>query len=374
MKEKKKEVFPNLDLAKQLQEKGISLEPFFEQTPDVLCIAGFDGYFKKVNPAFQQLLGYSFEEIYSKPVNFFILDEDKKVTDSRREQLRHNKPLLNFENRYVKKSGEVVWLSWTSIPVPSERLVYAIAKEVTHVKKLEEERNQLLAKLSSVNKNLKLLTYSTSHDLRSPVANLQMVFDLLDMSRIKDEETIEILESMNMATQNLKDTLNEYLDVLEREEKEIEVAIEEVDLKAVFNQVSKSIDSLIKGSQTTFKIDFTAFHIIRFSPIYAESILLNLITNSIKYSKPGVPPIISISTKLKEEKRQLIFSDNGEGFDTGVLKDRMFGLRQKFTNHEDSKGIGLYLIHSNIQSMGGKIDVESEVGKGATFTITFKSS
>jgi len=370
----KKATSSNLDLAKQFHGKGISLEPFFEQSPDVLCIAGFDGYFKKVNPAFQQLIGYTFEEIYSKPVNYFILDEDKRVTASRREQLRNNKPLLNFENRYVKRSGEVVWLSWTSIPLPSERLVYAIAKEVTHVKKLEEERNQLLAKLSSVNKNLKLLTYSTSHDLRSPVANLQMVFDLLDMSKIKDEETIEILESMNLATQNLKETLNEYLDILEREEKEIEVQLEEVDLKAVFKQVSKSIDSLIKGSQTTFKFDFEAFHTICFSPVYAESMLLNLITNSIKYSKPGVPPVISISTKLKEGKRQLIFSDNGEGFDAGVLKDRMFGLRQKFTNHEDSKGIGLYLIHSNIQSMGGKIDVESEEGKGATFTITFKSS
>ncbi|WP_417589726.1 sensor histidine kinase [Owenweeksia hongkongensis] len=362
----------NLDSLIQFQKKDISLEPFFEQSPDVLCIAGFDGYFKKVNPAFQQLLGYPLEEIYSKPINDFILDEDKAVTDKRREQLKHDKPLLNFENRYVKRSGEVVWLSWTSIPLKSERLVYAIAKEITHVKKLEEERNILLAKLSNVNKNLKLLTYSTSHDLRSPVANLQMVFDLLDMSKIKDEETIEILESMNMATQNLKNTLNEYLDVLEREEKETEAEIEEVDLRAIFDQVCKSIDSLIKGSQATFKLDLKAFSIVHFSRIYAESIFLNLITNSIKYSKADEFPVISIRAKLNNGIKQLSFSDNGKGFDAIMLKDRMFGLRQKFTDHKDSKGIGLYLIHNNIQSMGGKIDVESEVGRGATFTITFK--
>lgn len=363
---------PYLQSTGACDAKKFSLEPFFEQSPDMFCIAGFDGYFKKVNPSFQKLISYSLEEIYERPINDFIHIEDRNVTDNRRVELRKNKPLLNFENRYVKSSGELVWLSWTAIPVYDEQLVYATAKDITHVKKLEEERNQLLGKLSRVNKNLKLLTYSTSHDLRSPVANLQMVFDLLDMSKIEDEETRDILETMNVSTQNLKETLNDYLDILEQEEKEIEVEAEELDLMEIFNQVSKSIDSLIKGSQTTFKLDFSAFGKVQFSQIYMESIFLNLITNSIKYSKPGVLPIISISAKRHGGKKQLIFSDNGKGFDTAIVKDRVFGLRQKFTDTKDSKGIGLYLVHNNIQSMGGQIDVESKIDKGTTFTITFK--
>lgn len=370
----RKATISNLDLAKQFQEKGISLEPFFEQSTDVLCIAGFDGYFKKVNPAFEKLMNYPREVLYSKPINDFIHEEDRHITEGRREDLRQNRPLLNFENRYVKSSGEVVWLSWTSIPVYNEELVYAIAKDITHVKKLEEERNLLLSKLSRVNKNLKLLTYSTSHDLRSPVASLQMVFDLLDMSKIEDAETREILETMNIVTQNLKKTLNNYLDTIESEEKDLDTVIDDVDLQDVFRNVTTSIDALIQGSQTKFKVNFTAFSKVRFSRVYMESVFLNLITNSIKYSKPGTFPLVSITTRLWEGKMQLVFSDNGKGFDPIMVKDKMFGLREKFTDQQDSKGIGLYLVHNNIQSMGGKIDVESEIDKGATFTITFKNS
>lgn len=361
----------NLELVKEFEEKGIVLDPFFELTSDVLCIAGFDGYFKKVNPAFEKLMGYPSEVLYSNPINEFIHEEDQRLTESHREQIRQNKPLLNYENRYVKQSGEVFWLSWTSIPVADEGLVYAIAKDVTHVKKLEEERNQLLAKLSRVNKNLKLLTYSTSHDLRSPVASLEMVFDLLDMSKIEDEESREILEAMNVATKTLKQTLNNYLNILEQED-ETEVAVEELSLMDVFRHVTQSIDSLVKSSQTTFELDFSAFETIPFSRIYLESTFLNLITNSIKYAKPEERPVISIKTQLYNGKKQLVFADNGRGFDPELVKDKMFGLRQKFTDLKDSKGIGLYLVHNNIQSMGGKIEVKSELGKGATFTISFK--
>lgn len=354
-----------------ISDQEFPLHPFFELSPDILCIAGFDGYFKKVNPALENLLGYSADELYSRSVNDFIFEGDKKITSSRRDELKENKPLLNFENRYVKRSGGLVWLSWTSIPIHEQKLVYAIAKDITHVKKLEEERNLLLERLSKTNRDLKLLSYSTSHDLRSPVANLQMVFNLLDFSKIQDEETLEILQSMETATKSLKHTLNDYLDAINLEES-MEVELEDIDLYGVFKQVSGSIDALIKGSQTEFKLEFSAFETIRFNRIYMESIFLNFITNSIKYSKPGVTPEVCISTKWKDGKKQLVFKDNGRGFDATSVKGKLFSLGQKFTDHADSKGIGLYLVNSHVQSMGGTIDVESELGKGATFTITFK--
>lgn len=370
MKERKDEI-PDLEYLKQLQGADFSLHPFFELSHDVLCIAGFDGYFRKVNPAFEKLMGYSAEELYSRPVNDFIHKEDQQITSKGRENLRNNQPLLNFENRYVRRSGELLWLSWTSIPVHAERLVYAIAKDITHLKKLEEERNLLLERLSKANRDLKLLTYSTSHDLRSPVANLQMVFNLLDFSKIQDQETLEILESMEMATESLKQTLNDYQDAINLEDA-TEVEMEDIDMTGVFRQVSGSIDALIKGSQTVFKFDFADFEAIRFNRIYMESIFLNFITNSIKYSKPGIIPEVYISTKWKDGKKQLIFKDNGRGFDATSVKGKLFSLGQKFTDHADSKGIGLYLVNSHVQSMGGTIDVESEIGNGATFTITSK--
>ena len=133
-------------------------ELFFELSPDLLCIAGFDGYFRKINPAVSKLLGYSIQELYSRPINDFVFEEDREITVKVRNELTKAKPLSNFENRYLTKSGEIIWLSWTSLPVESEQIVFAIAKNITHKKKLEAERNIILSNLTQANEDLKQLT------------------------------------------------------------------------------------------------------------------------------------------------------------------------------------------------------------------------
>ncbi|MBS1528184.1 MAG: PAS domain S-box protein [Bacteroidetes bacterium] len=120
-----------------------NLEFFFELSPDLLCIAGFDGYFKKINPAVSKTLGYTEEELFSRPINSFVHPDDQHATEYRRNLIRKGTPLLNFENRYLTKTGEIVWLTWTSMPVNSKKLVFAIAKNVTHRKRLEEYQRLL---------------------------------------------------------------------------------------------------------------------------------------------------------------------------------------------------------------------------------------
>lgn len=114
------------------------LEYFFEITPDWLCIAGFDGYFKKINPAVSVTLGYSDEELFTFPINSFIHPDDREFTDRQRLRLTEGHFLLNFENRYLTKAGSIVWLSWTSVPIARDRLVFCIAKNVTYRKRIEE--------------------------------------------------------------------------------------------------------------------------------------------------------------------------------------------------------------------------------------------
>ena len=140
---------------------SFSLEPFFNDSLDLLCIAGYDGYFRRVNPALINLLEYSEEELFSKKISDFIYEEDKNLTAGFRKNLKKNIPLLNFENRYVTKSGKLIWLHWTSIPLPEKKLIYAIAKNITHKKKLEKERTNHLFKLDKVNQDLKNLNYKT---------------------------------------------------------------------------------------------------------------------------------------------------------------------------------------------------------------------
>jgi PAS domain S-box-containing protein len=127
-----------------------NLDHFYELSPDLLCIVGFDGYFKKINPAVSKLLGYTEAELFEKQIREFIYPDDRNITDKNREHLLKNAPLLNYENRYIKKNGEIIWLSWTAMPVLDEQLVYAIAKNITQKKKQEEDRNLLVANLTTI--------------------------------------------------------------------------------------------------------------------------------------------------------------------------------------------------------------------------------
>ena len=346
---------------------------FFELSLDLMCIAGYDGYFKKVNTGFEKLLGYTSDELLSRPVNTFIHPDDVEITSKYRDSIRNGKPLLNFENRYITKSGEEVWLTWTSIPHPQQELVYAIAKNITHRKKIEDDRNSIIAKITMVNDELKRLTYSTSHDLRSPVNNLIAAFSLLDVTKVQDQETVEILNLLKLASEGLNSTLNTYVDTLVQKDKN-SVEITEVNFHESISLVTQSLSMLIKNSNTQIKVDFSGTSTVLFNRGYIDSIFLNLISNAIKYAKPHVNPVINIWTEIQNNRTILYVKDNGIGFDLEEIGDKIFGFNQKFHKNTDSKGIGLYLVRNHVESLGGSIKVESNLNDGSLFIIKFKST
>ncbi|PKD44086.1 PAS domain-containing sensor histidine kinase [Rhodohalobacter barkolensis] len=350
-------------------DKTYNLELFFEISADLLCIAGFDGYFKKVNPSLIKLLGYSENELLSKPINEFIYPEDREITSNYRGRIRSGTPLLNFENRYVTKKGETVWLSWTSMPVKDLNLVYAVAKNITHGKLLAEHRNLQLSKLTKSNSDLKQLTYSTSHDLRAPLGNLISILSILDISQGVDEEILNLLGLLKTSAEKMRVTLDKQIDTIKYSEN-ITGNVEEIDISECLSTVTQSIQSLIKDTETNIETRLEEFGSILYNRSYLESIFLNLITNSIKYAKPNTSPQILIQTKKEDQYRQIIFSDNGIGFEMDKVKDKIFGFNQTFHKNKDSEGIGLYLVYNHIRAMGGTIQVESEVNEGTTFTIT----
>ncbi|MEJ7780682.1 MAG: PAS domain-containing sensor histidine kinase [Daejeonella sp.] len=357
----------------QIDDPFYNFEHFFELSPDLLCIASFEGYFKRINPAVSKLLGYSDEELRSRPISEFVYEEDREMTRISRESiLRMSTPLVNFENRYQTKTGGIVWLSWTSMPVEKEQLIYAVAKNISSEKKIEAVRNEHLANLTKINKDLKQLSYTTSHDLRSPVNNLISLFSLLDASMIKDEETLKTIELLKTSAENLSEVLNHSVDALIQKDK-LQIKIEELDLLETLNTVLLSINSIIRNSKATVNTDFSVFDKINFNRAYLESIYLNLITNSLKYARPGLAPIITISARITNGIKQLTIADNGMGIDLEKVQDKIFGLNQKFHDHIDSKGIGLYLVYNHITNLNGRIDIKSKVNEGTEFIISFKT-
>lgn len=347
-----------------------NFEKFFDLSQDLFCIAGYDGYFKRINPAVSKLLEYSNEELLARPINDFVYKTDKEKTNLARNELKNKIPLFSFENRYLTKSGQIVWLLWTSIPVEEEKLIYAVAKNITHKKQLELERTLHLKKLTEINNEFKQLSYSTAHDLRSPVNNMLSIFELMDIENIKSKETLEFINILKSTTDTLKENLNQYIRLLNAKNQN-DYQLEEIDLNNSLNEVLTSINSLIQNSKATINIDFSKTNKVNFNKAYLKSIFLNLITNAIKYSKTDTLPNISILSEKRGNTTQLIITDNGIGFDLDKVKNKIFGLHQTFNEHIDSNGIGLYLVYNYITNLGGRISLESEVNKGAKFTITF---
>lgn len=151
----------NLDLFQKLKsalgselsrkKTEVELSQIFTFTPDMICVAGFDGYIKQINPAGLALLGYSLEEIRSHPIKSFVYEEDQSLTEENQNNLYNGKNLEGFENRYITKEGKVIWLSWTATSLPEQGIIYAVAKDITEEKGLRELNRHvgLLAKIGS---------------------------------------------------------------------------------------------------------------------------------------------------------------------------------------------------------------------------------
>jgi len=181
----------------------------------------------------------------------------------------------------------------------------------------------------------------------------------------------EIIHGFKTSTNLLNETINDLVKVVIIKDNP-SIQKEEVLIKDVFENVFNQLSFLISLHKPILKIELEKVTILNINKAYLESILLNLFTNAIKYRSPKRTLRIFVSSKEIGDTIILAFKDNGIGIDLERNKDKIFGLYQRFHNYPDSKGLGLYLVKSQVESMGGSIVVESEVDKGTTFIITFK--
>ena len=134
-----------LTIGAQLSRKKVETElaQIFNFTPDMICVADFDGYIKRMNTAGLEILGYSLEEICSRPLISFIHEEDRLQTQEKLTGLFKGESVQKFENRYITKEGKIVWLSWTANRVLEHGMIYAVAKNITEEKKLRELNSEV---------------------------------------------------------------------------------------------------------------------------------------------------------------------------------------------------------------------------------------
>lgn len=327
-----------------------------------------------VNPAFTNITGYKPKEIIGKPATEYFDRNSVKNNMSKLSQALKNKQELEFESYNTHKNGEKYWLNVTLLPISNSEGEHShwisIQREITKEKEREKEREQLINELTQNNKDLKQFSYITSHNLRAPLSNLTGLLDLLHDIPIENEELKEILNGFSSSTKMLNDTINDLVKVIVIKDS-LSIAKEKLHINEILNITLNQLNNIITFNKPEINLKIDKAPIIFVNKTFFESILLNLLTNAIKYRVKERHLKITISSKEINNKIVLTFSDNGIGIDLKRNKDKVFGLYQRFHDYPDSKGLGLYLVKSQVESMGGKIEIESEVNIGTTFTLTF---
>ena len=371
------------DVTKQKEEEQRLrlLETVITQSKDAVMITDIDTSKNVipniifVNSAFTDMTGYPADEVIGKsPEILFGKKSDILEFDKLRTAVQEYKECF-VETISYKKSGEEFWINFSMIPVTDKEGEHShwisIQRDVTVEKEREKEREQLIRELTQNNKDLKQFSYITSHNLRAPLSNLTGLLNLIEEIPIEDSELKEIINGFSKSTHLLNETINDLVKVIIIKDNP-SIQKEKLFIKDVFENVFNQLSFLISANKPILKIDLEVETIFDINKSYLESIFLNLLTNAINYREPSRQLRITIATKVEDNNLFMTFKDNGIGIDLEKNNDKIFGLYQRFHNYPESKGLGLYLVKSQVESMGGTISVDSNVGKGTTFTIVFK--
>lgn len=246
-----------------------------------------------------------------------------------------------------------------------------LLRSVADLQREIDERTTIEEKMAQKNSQLQSFTHILSHNLRNHASNIALLTDFVDESTLsKDNE--ELFQKIKTVSKHLNTTLDDLSQVIKIRDNQLEG--EQLDIREVTERVLGVLDESLHTSQAEVRMDFSEREIV-FPHIYLESILMNLISNGIKYKKDGESPLITLRFYRNENGLKVLeYSDEGKGIDLSLHSDKIFGLYKTFHKHQDAHGVGLFLIKNQIEAQGGNIEVFSKVDAGITFKITFNEN
>jgi PAS domain S-box-containing protein len=365
---------------RQLAEAADKLETetkrnrFFTLALDMLAIGTFDGRLLQVNPAWEKVLGYAEDELRGADAHQLLHPDDVALVSERVETLRKGSCVEYFEVRGKHKDGSYRWLGWTAAPFLSEKLIYIFGRDVTARKVTDEkiiglnaQLQHQVGELTQINKELEAFSYSISHDLRAPIRSMQgFAHALLDEEKLSEtgrDYANRISHSARYMDQLIHDLLDYSL--LGR----TELAKIPVNVQSVVGEVLIQLDEQIREKNANCIVK-SPLHPVLGNPSTLSQVLLNLVTNALKFVPPDQTPKIEISTELHGKFVRLSVADNGIGI-APEYQERVFGLFERLHTSQSypGTGIGLALVRKGIERMGGHVGLESSLGKGSRFWL-----
>ncbi|MGZ3837191.1 MAG: PAS domain S-box protein [Flavisolibacter sp.] len=325
---------------------------FFELTPDLVCIAGKEGYFRKINQAVVDTLEYTEEELYALPIASFIHPEDKGRTHRKRASLLEGETLVNFENRYLTKTGKTVWLHWTSIYFPEREVVLAIAKNVTEKKQAEIEIAENYEKFkglashfkTSLEKDKKYLAAELHEDLAQLTTTL-----IIDLDWMRDN-----MQDPSPASRNRLDHALEVATRLVGALRRISYSIspsmlEDLGLDETLEWLCKEF-TLIHGIPCLFESHYDTESLSKETQLDFFRICQEALDN---ISQHAGASSVRVSIEPEGDEICLMIRDDGKGFEPG----------------QETEKQGLVDMRKRAASLNGSLHVKTAPGKGTCICV-----
>jgi signal transduction histidine kinase len=348
----------------------------------------------KTNYVASDLVGRLHDDLF---FNIYKASEEEFEFDNqKRAESIEKKERLYYEEIF-KVGLERLYLESCVTPIFNEEgectHTHWSAKDITESKKIEEEKAALLNETLMLNEELKAneeelmqinreliyqneqlnqFSYIVSHNLRGPVSTILGITNIFESQNNTLEFKDELVKHIQKSTRHLETIIRDLNDILSQT-KEVDHHRTVVDFNTELSIILDFYQPQIEKSEAIIYKDFSKAPSVMAIKSFIHSILSNLISNSFKYKKPGLPVTISITSEVKDNYTVVTHADNGIGIDLKLHKNKIFGFYKRFHTHVEGKGLGLHLIKTQVEMMGGRVEVESEVGKGTTFRILLKN-
>lgn len=319
------------------------------------------------NSQAEKMLHISKSEIIGRNLWEVFADSIESESYKKYHQAVETKQLIRFNDYYESLD------KWFEINAyPSNNGLSVFFKDITQKRKYEEERVKITADLIQRNKDLEQFSYIISHNLRAPVANIIGLSNTLQKKNLRDDLKKPVMTGLSTSASKLDEVIKDLNNILN-----IRRGIGENKKIVSFTELTKdielSIESMIENAHGIIRCDFSEVDEMDTIKSYLHSIFYNLISNSLKYRQPNLQLLIEIRSQLLEGKIILFFKDNGLGIDMKKLGNQVFGLYKRFhTDRAEGKGIGLYMVQTQAESMGGKVSITSQVHVGTEVKIEFE--